>query len=677
VSRVLQLPPDLINKIAAGEVVVRPASAAKELVENSLDAGATQISIEIENGCRDLIVTDNGRGMDREDAEMALRRHATSKIASLEDLMRVQTAGFRGEALPAIASVSRLRMQTRPPDQAAGLLVEVEGGQTRRMEPCAAPPGTRIEARDLFFNVPARRKFLKSPASEFQAIVQIIERLALSRPDVGFALSRDGRKVLQCRPCADLAERFVQAMGARYEKALLPIEARWTLPPDPEVGPSAEPRLYRVRGVMALPAQAGKDRSRQFFFANNRPIRHRRFAAILAEAGRGFVMSGRHLAAAIFVDSPPEELDVNVHPAKEEARFAREDNVCGLLYRAVKETCSRADLTPTARLGEASEEIADAGADDFGAPQPDFLELGSGEVVQTGKRRLEGEKLRQFREIWLQPKTTEEAGAAAFEEAAAALEELRRGVYGEEETPDSAGQLLRERPSPLAGGAAAFVEIDEDAPPIAPDILSAAEERGREAEAPFFRGPEPRLLGQIGLSYIFAEVGDDALIIDQHAAHERLLYHKFSRQRGPAGAQRLLTPIVADLPLAAAAILDELLQPLAELGMEVERFGGDTYQIVSVPADAPDIDAAALLLELAEDFGQGAPLGPWRDRRHRVAATLACKAAVKAGQKLSVPEMERLIRDMRAADLPFTCPHGRPTMIRLTRAELDREFKRR
>lgn len=700
-ARVQLLPPNLVNKIAAGEVVVRPASLVKELVENSLDAGATRVDVEIDNNCRDVVVSDDGRGMDRDDAETALLRHATSKIASLDDLASVRTAGFRGEAVPAIASVTRFRLLTRPAAAEAGTLVEVEGGETRSIQPSAAPPGTRIEARDLFFNVPARRKFLKSSASELNQIVQIVVRLALAHPDVGFALKANGKQRLNCKPCANVAERYAQAMGRKYEgDALLPLSSDWTRPADREADDDNARRdgQYAIRGAIGRPALAGRDRSALFLFANGRPIRHARLGYAIAEAGRGFVMSGRHPVGAIFVESPDGELDVNVHPTKEEVRFAREDVVCGLAYRAVKAAYEAADLTPEARLGEGWE-VADDEAPPRvpPPPQPDFLEAATGERRRAEPARLDPEKLRAFRDIWFNeepppsPPPGHPANASSNpppssrdrdrERSGGRPAEARRAfpsaAFDPSDQSISRPLALREARMSDRPSSAESRDGERAVPPPPPAPRSEMEERALDVESSFFHGAPPIVIGQVGRNYIVAECGDDALVVDQHAAHERLLFHRFASRDASRGLQQLAVPIVIDLPAPAAALLDDLIEPLRELGLAVEPFGGQTCQIVGVPADLPNLDAAALLLDLLADFEREGTPRQWSDLRHRVCATMACKAAVKAGQRLSMPEMERLFRDMRAARLPFTCPHGRPTMIRLTRGELDAQFKRR
>jgi len=662
------LPPELVNQIAAGEVIVRPASAIKELVENSLDAGATRVAIEITNGCRDLIVADDGCGMDRGDAEMALVRHATSKIASLDDLERVRTCGFRGEAVPSMASVGRMTILTRTADALQGTLIEVEGGRTARVEAQAAPQGTRIELRDLFYNVPARRKFLKSPAAEMNQVLSIVTRLALAHPSVGFSLHVDGRERLNVRSGATPRQRAGQMLGTALGDALLEVDA-FAKGRVLEGESGSDPAVTRVHGLLAPPALASKTRAKQFLFANGRPITHRRLPSVIQEAFRGVLMVGRYPVFILFIDVPPELIDVNVHPTKEEVRFAEEDLVCSLVFHAVRDALAHADLRPALDLGSApndgGEEAAAESAIGGAAVMPSLPSSGglaAGAAVDPGYR-LTPEQLRDLRSTWISPSSysypPRTGGRPASRDGGGQGDIL--GVSGQPATPPPPRPVPVFEPGEL-----------EPTPEAVPRHLVAA----RSAEVPFFQGPPPKALGQTGLAYILAEVGDDLLIIDQHAGHERLLYHYFSTRPINMAVQTLLVPLTLDLPPGAALVMETLQPVLARLGVQVESFGGNTYNIATVPADLPNIDIAAVVGDLLADFEQDGNLRELGDLRDRVATRMACRAAVKAGQVLSLPEMNRLLLDMREARLPFTCPHGRPTMLLLTRDQLDRQFGR-
>ena len=664
------LPPDLINKIAAGEVVVRPASAIKELLENSLDAGATRIEIDVTHGCRDIVVTDNGCGMDREDALAALERHATSKIRTLDDLRRLRTNGFRGEALPSMASVARMRILTRPASQPEGTLIEVEGGALERVAAHAAPEGTRIELRDLFYNVPARRKFLKSPLSELNQILGIVTRLALARPDVSFTMHVDGRQRVQARgPVAPL-ERIAQVLGRQLADGLLEV-------PGPAGGQPAS--TVRVRGYIGRPAVASKSRSRQYYFANQRPITHRRLPSVVQQAYRGLLMVDRHAALVLFIDIDPDDLDVNVHPTKEEVRFADEDLVCSVVYRSVQSALASVDLTPRLHLNEETPSAAQLPAPQKPPGAPPFLPA---RMSAPPAYQLDAPALRDLRQTWtgsppprLQPDflTSASPKRAAPASAGPTSTSAPNGLPRRPSAPEPLAAEVRqpERESPLPAEPVRAIRADMPMVEALPRHLAMA----REAEIPFFQGPPPRVLGQVALTYIVAECADGALLIDQHAAHERLLFHRFVH-RPHVGVQPLLIPVAIDLPAPLLAAADALIAPLAATGIEIEHFGGSSYIIRSLPADLPHIDAARLLLELLSDFEGERPSAGLADAREKVAARLACRAAVKAGQELSMEEMNALLRDMRLAQLPFTCPHGRPTMMLLTRHQLDRQFGR-
>jgi DNA mismatch repair protein MutL len=704
-------------------VIVRPASAIKEMVENSLDAGARRVSVEVTNSCRDLIVTDDGCGMTPDDAATALQRHATSKIATLDDLQRVATRGFRGEALPSMASVSRMTILTRTADQLEGTFLQLEGGEQQEQEPRAAPVGTRIEIRDLFYNVPARRKFLKSARSELNAILSMMTQLALSRPDVVFEVHSDGRARLQTRGPVSLRERIGQVLGQNLAQGMLQVEAGGhnprfdllkgePLPEKEEATASDDPTLAApatlgLYGYITLPEQAARSRTHQYLFANGRPIIHRRLPAVLQEAYRGLLMVRRFPPAVMFFEVPTSEIDVNVHPTKEEVRFAQEDALCSLIYRGAQAALARADLVPGVQLGakhastESSPQKADSpdavtsasGETPSVASDSDASSEGAPATSQDEAARLAEWQLRELRSIYhdageddLSALRRRSSDQPDFLGASGRVDNPQRQTATDSDIIDHDAKTPIPTP---AKPRSAEVRPDEqpggdDAPGdrfTAPDPSQLGRtlphlEVAREAETPFFQGPPPRPLGQIGLKYILAESGDDILLIDQHAAHERLLYHQFTSRVTTTEVQELLIPVAVDLPAAHAATMDDLLPLLNDLGLRVEPFGGNTFVVQSTPADLPHLDVARVVTDLAADFADDRQSEALSEARDKLLTRFSCRAAIKAGQSLSHDEMKALLHSMRDAQLPFTCPHGRPTMLRLTADQLDQQFGR-
>ncbi|MCX7012328.1 MAG: DNA mismatch repair endonuclease MutL [Candidatus Sumerlaeota bacterium] len=609
------LDPTLINQIAAGEVIVRPASVVKELVENSLDAGAARIAVEVDAECRSMRVVDDGCGMLASDAELSIQRHATSKIASFDDLSRVATRGFRGEALASIVAVSRFEILTRPAEAVAGTRLRAEGGALLEVARAGCPPGTTVEVRDLFYNTPARLKFMKSPASEWGQIQTVLTRQALAAPLTGFVVSRAGKKAWEAPPGQTLLARIAQLFGPRFAEDLL------------EVAQSSDDMAYG--GFIGRPSCDRADRRQQFFFVNGRPIVSTRLSAILQEAFKGLMLSGRYPVAVVRIDAPPGEVDVNVHPTKEEVRFRDERKVGGLLHRALVGTLRAANLAPT-YFAPPSREPGEAPS---AAPSPDpTLPL----LFGTRKIRTDSS--------W--PPATSTPSMSSIPS-----------------TPP-----IPSIPPPLPHVAA-------DAP--LPDRFSDDAQSVEEQVYALLGGVEPNPIGQLGDSYILAQLGADLLIIDQHAAHERLLYARAQAALRRPDVQPLLVPFSFRPAPADVANLEQIIPQLAALGIEVEPFGGGDYIVRAVPADFADLDMGAVIQDLLDAYHGRGVADPDAVVRDKAITRMACRAAIKAGQRLAPEEIARLIDDLLSARLTFTCPHGRPTMILLTKDQLDRQFKRK
>ena len=594
-GKIIRLPVGLANQIAAGEVVERPAAAVKELVENALDAGATRIVITIEFGGKRLIrVEDDGEGMTAADAALAVERHATSKIARPEDLAAIATLGFRGEALPSIASVSRLRLRTRARDAGDGVEVRVAGGGAAEVAPAGVPPGTVVEVRDLFYNVPARRKFLKSDGAESGHISRAITQLALGFFEIGFTLVSGPRTLIDCAPAASLAERFQQIYGERPELVEVRKEA-------------AGIRLFGFAASLAGEAPANGP---QHLFVNRRAVKDKTIAHAIGEAYRRATIKPRRPEAHLFLEVPPERVDVNVHPAKTEVRFLEQSLVHEVVRRAL-----------AAALGQ---EVV---------PQVP-LERPAAPVPEPRAQSIPGVL----------------GGLGAASRWGPVTDLFRRRAPGED------GQdAVREGPPPPPAAA-----------PAAGGDLSAM-------------GTGPLIpLGQCRDTFIVAVDNDGIIIIDQHVAHERILFEQVMRRltEGPVQAQRLLDPLVITLPPAGREALAAHTGDLARLGFEIEPFGGASVQVAAVPSLLGRAESEAAVRALAEDLeglergtGAAAALG-------RIAATTACHAAVKANDRLTMEKMSWLLRELRRTAYSTVCPHGRPVLLRLSRQELEKRFER-
>jgi DNA mismatch repair protein MutL len=580
VSQVQRLPDDLVNKIAAGEVVERPASVVKELVENALDAGARSVHVEIEDGGMRLVrVRDDGQGMSRADAEMALERHATSKLHAFEDLQSIATHGFRGEALPSIAAVSELVLRTRAEGSPAGTEVAVAHGRRRHVRDAGHPRGTTVEVRDLFGAVPARRKFLRAAPTEAAHVAEALTLLALARPGTGFSLKSGGRILFETPPVDGLAARLFQLFGAKRLEDVVPVEGgtEWVT----------------VRGFVSRPDRPRPPRPSLRLFVNGRPVRDRALSKAVLEAYRSAGGGDRGFEAFLFVEVPPHVVDVNVHPAKTEVKFADARTVWTAVERAVR-----------AALSEGVREAPRAGV----------------------------------------------GGAVASRAEAAVTAFLERGVSEPYNRP------LWERPG---GGASLAAEAGTPAPPL--------------------ETPAPVVLGQHRLVYIVASDGDELLLVDQHTAHERVRFERLldRASRHAAESQGLLEALVVDLPPDLRPVLDAHREALRELGYDVEPFGGGATRLRAVPAILGTRDPGPALERVLRDLKEREATD-WAvaGTRDRLAATLACHSAVRAGQALNVEQMASIVRDVFRTAHPTLCPHGRPTVVRVPREELSRWFGR-
>jgi len=668
-ARIHVLSETVANQIAAGEVVERPASVVKEMLENSLDAGATRIKINIEAGGKKLIqITDNGCGMVRDDAMLAFERHATSKIKDAKDLLSIATLGFRGEALPSIASVSRLHLETRAPEDAAGTIVEINGGKIARVEEAGLPVGTSITVRDLFFNVPARKKFLKSESTELSHIASLVTHYALAHPDKHFELHSSTNAMLVAPPVAGYAERVYQVFGKETLDQLIPVAARQQLeriglpqpPPwrrqeleEGDEESATAPGEMRLHGFVSKPEIQKLNRNSIFVFVNGRLIRDRLVQHALTEAYRNIIPPTVYPVVLLFLELPAAEVDVNVHPSKTEVRFRQQTAMHDFVRDSVRAALMKARPVPQfvtemrahATAGPALTPGSTAGpqVSTFAAPESERREPEAGfslhpQVPPPISARLQFD------------------GSIAVEANAAIP--VARGLEHAALVPGFAAPLPQLETVP-DDGCSPVLEVNEAEPTLS--SLSTLHP-----------------LGQIRNSFILAVNEDGLWIIDQHVAHERVLFERVLQQRAAqkVESQRLLMPILLELTPAQQAVFHEISDELQHNGFEAEPFGARSVAVNVAPAG---IDAGAverMLHELLDQFSREDQSLNLEKIRTRIAASIACHAAIKVNMPLEQNKMEWLLSELSKTDHPMSCPHGRPVVLRYSVKDIQRAFKR-
>jgi DNA mismatch repair protein MutL len=586
------LPETLINQIAAGEVVERPASVVKELLENALDAGATRVDVELEEGGMRLIrIRDDGGGIASDELPLALARHATSKIASLDDLEQVTTMGFRGEALPSIASVARVAITSKPPSQVHASRIEVEGGKFAPPAPAAHPPGTTVEVRDLFYNVPARRKFLKAERTEYGHIEELLRAQALARMEIALKLSHNGKVARSYRACVSDEERLwrlADALGEEFARQSLAVEH--------------EAAGLRLHGWVGLPTASRAQADQQYFYVNRRLVRDRVVTHAVRQAYADVLYHGRHPAYVLFLELDPVRVDVNVHPAKSEVRFRDARLVHDFLFRALHQALSGA------RAGAQA-----------GAPEPELAEAGAHYPTPSA---------------WRMPQPALPLSVREQAEAYSAL-------YG-----------------PARGGTALDLSaLPADAPEVPPLGYAIAQLHG---------------------IFVLAENPSGLVLVDMHAAHERITYERLKTAQDGEGIRKqpLLVPLSMAVSEREAACAEERAAALGALGFELTRSGPQAVVVRSIPALLDGIDPRQLVLDVLSDLIEHGASTRIEEARNELLSTIACHASVRANRRLTIPEMNALLRDMEATERSGQCNHGRPTWVQLTKQELDRLFLR-
>ena len=591
-GKINRLPADLANQIAAGEVVERPASVVKELVENAIDAGARRLIIHVElGGKKQVRVEDDGEGMEPDDARLALERHATSKIRRADDLAAILTLGFRGEALPSIASVSHFVLRTRAKGQQSGTEIRVNGGTIASIVEVGAPQGTVVEVNDVFYNLPARRKFLKSDGAESAQVSRVVTQLALAHPEVGFTLTSAGRRVLQCPPAVSHRDRLYQVYGERSDLMDVYKDAGG----------------IRLTGFIAALAELGPTRGPQNVFINRRIVKDKTIAHAIIDSYSQASIKERSPEVHLFIEMPPDALDVNVHPTKAEVRFRDQSLVHEVVRRALRDALGHS-AAPQLQLRP--EHMAQT---PFTAPLPGVLAGGT------------------YPNRW--------------------LPDDQKKPQSPQSTQSGLGTENQEVSAPSANSA--VFSSSSDIKPMIP-------------------------LGQFRDTFIIAVDDEGVAIIDQHVAHERVLFERVMERltTGRLESQRLLVPMVLDLTPSAQQALVNRAGELDRLGFEIESFGSATIKVTSVPALLKIEDCSKTLLALAEDL-EGLDRGAQvQDAIQRIAATTACHAAVKANYPLTYEKMAHILDELRATSYSTVCPHGRPVMLRLTRREIEKNFDR-
>jgi DNA mismatch repair protein MutL len=613
------LPENLINQIAAGEVVERPASVVKELVENSLDAGATRMIIEVNGGGGEYIrITDDGCGMDAEDAALAFERHATSKISSGKDLLDIRTMGFRGEAIASIASVSYFSLQTKKKGELEGTLIISEGGKIVKNKQLGCPAGTQIEVRQLFYNTPARKNYLKNDATEYGHILDTLTGIALAFPQVAFKLMHDGKVVFDLPQTEDLLSRIRMLLGKSVADELIPVFNGHS--------------KMQLSGFIGKPSIARSNRKSQRLFVNNREVSSHVLSYAVKQSFYSLIPKEKHPTFILFLNLDPELVDVNVHPRKSEVRFTNEKEIFSIFNRACKSALEKYVLTPGFSEGPAEEDVKESVQDS---------------VLHANREHQPLMKVEDTVEV---------------------------------EIPVAKGSHIQiDQPKTSYGGSGRYFSgIVQEQPDE--ETVEGGEDV-KQMETPFTEregDPEIIPLAQFKNSYILCSQGEDFVIMDQHAAHERIRYTEILEdfEAKKKSVQPLLTPEQLELSHQEAALLEEHKDLLAEMGFEIEPFGGGTFSVFAVPGYLVKEDIKGTVMGLIDDISNNAVKGDIQTRKERALTYAACRSAVKFGDPLSKEEMESLCKKLQELDLPYTCPHGRPTMIKMTPAELEKKFGR-
>ena len=596
-KRIVVLSEEVANQIAAGEVVERPASIVKELVENSIDAGALDIRVELtKGGCQSIRIVDNGSGIEHEDVALVFERHATSKISNLDDIYSAGSFGFRGEAMASIASVARVEMLTRRPDDLAGTKAVAEAGRISEISPAGTPVGTQISVTELFANVPARRKFLKTEATEQSACLDAITRLALAHPEVRFDVSVDGRAVFTAPVAGDISERVAMVMGNDFTGHCLAIRA--------------QKEHIQLQGFISTPEFSKSNSKSIYLFVNSRFIRDNSMTHAVLAAYRQVIEPRRYPAAVLFLDLPGIEVDVNVHPAKLEVRFRNSREIYDLVSKTVARSLAGAQTLPDAFAYRLTPRETTSAASGFWRPRDSH-----------------------------------------------SISDRPREIYSRQHLRQAIDEDL-------------FARADNPS-----DVPSHVEEISTEEKIVF---ANRKYLGQFADTYLVFSAPDGVMLVDQHAAHERIILERLKAAVATkAVSQPLLMPEVVSLTPAQISLFEGALPMLCDIGLELEIFGRDAIVVKAMPASLPHVPPCDIISDLADQLGDGQALPSLTERKEKILASLACRAAIKANAVLSAEEVDALCRDLEKTPFNATCPHGRPISVHFSLYEIERMFKRK
>ena len=629
--KIIQLSPQIANLIAAGEVVERPASVVKELLENAVDAGASQITVELRDGGMTFLrVTDNGCGMTPEDARTAFLRHATSKLRQAEDLAAITTMGFRGEALAAIASVSRVDLLTKTAGSLAGVSLHLEAGTVTEESEAGCPEGTTILIRDLFFNTPARMKFMKSDTVEGSRCAAAVQLQALAHPSVAFRFLKDGKEVLSTPGTGSLMDAAYSVYGKSWA-SMVPVESRW--------------EGYSLTGFVCKPSDARPSRNQQTFFVNDRPVKDRLLTTALEEAYRNQLMVGKFPTCLLHLRLPPGVVDVNVHPAKTEVKFLNEKAVFDCVQYGVLGALNKVPDRPQVQFSAQRAQKAQPVQQE---PRKDFF------------KTVTPAEFRAFSQTLRSAPAPDPASAAA---TASKLPLRQQAAIPKPENPGPQRRVLGTASAPAA-----------DPKPV-PQPVSKPEQGPEQTALPMPEEASWRLVGELYRTYLIVEQGENAYLIDKHAAHERILFDRLRANQEPIAAQALLTPISCRLSAGEAGELLENRALLAELGFEIDEFGENTVLLRQIPMDLSEADAEEAVQALAADLLNGRRAKA-ENVRDELLHTVACKAAIKADWHTDERELLALAEQVMAREDLKHCPHGRPICVTLSKKQLEKQFKR-
>jgi DNA mismatch repair protein MutL len=648
-NKIRILDKDTINKIAAGEVIERPASVVKELIDNSIDAGATDIRIEVEKGGKkSILVRDNGCGMSRADTLIAYKKHATSKLTRIEDLNTISTMGFRGEALASITAVAKVEILTRPPEEITGTKMVIHGGKVPEISDAGTAPGTSMHVTDLFYNTPARCKYLKSDRTELAHITDTVTQLALANPGISFTLLSEGKPVLRNTGSNDLFNSIVNLLGPETARSMLPLESGT--------------EDFKILGFISKPEITRAESDQLFIFVNMRPVTSRAITSAVRTGYYTKIPKGRYPVAVLSFIVDPREVDVNVHPRKAEVRFSREKELEDTITAAVGKVLSEHGLVPEVREkgNRASQK-----AFEFSGPS-------AGLQVSEARETLQ--------------KTMTEAGIpekSGVYESSSKIPGEKAGTYT---YPVKDTERKLRKSENLMG----FSE-EISAQKRAQEALSVKEQAGKiggekekinleERQKPRLKpNTDPledlRVIGQVSKMYILAEKGEDLVLIDQHAAHERILYEQVLRMK-KSRVQELITPVTIELSPKERVLMEDYIPYLEEYGFGISEFGDNTYVVTFVPEVFGQLEHPELIHDVINDLLASGKVKKETGISEKVSKSLACRAAIKGGAACSPRQMEELIEQLKKAENPYSCPHGRPTVITFTKGELDRMFAR-